>query len=413
MKEKKEVYKVKPLTEGKKNIIATLIEEYDIKTAEDIQEALKDLLGGTIKSMMEAEMDEHIGYEKYQHSDATNYRNGVKKKNVRSTFGEFQVEVPQDRNSTFEPQIVKKRQKDISEIDQKIINMYARGLTTRQISEQIEDIYGFECSESFISNVTDKILQDIQDWQNRPLEKVYPVIFIDATHFSVREDNRIKKIAAYVVLGITKDGMKEVLSLEIGENESSKYWLGVLNALKNRGINDIMVICADGLTGIKEAIATAFPQTEYQRCMVHQVRNTLKYVSYKDKKEFASDLKSIYLAVTEAQALENLDKVSEKWEEKYPNSMSSWYQNWDVLTPIFKFSLEVRKVIYTTNAIESLNSTYKKLNSQRTVYPSDKALLKALYLSTLEATKKWSQSLRNWGKVYGEFSIMYEGRFGA
>ena len=387
MKEKKEVYKVKPLTEGKKNIIATLIEEYDIKTAEDIQEALKDLLGGTIKSMMEAEMDEHIGYEKYQHSDATNYRNGVKKKNVRSTFGEFQVEVPQDRNSTFEPQIVKKRQKDISEIDQKIINMYARGLTTRQISEQIEDIYGFECSESFISNVTDKILQDIQDWQNRPLEKVYPVIFIDATHFSVREDNRIKKIAAYVVLGITKDGMKEVLSLEIGENESSKYWLGVLNALKNRGINDIMVICADGLTGIKEAIATAFSQTEYQRCIVHQVRNTLKYVSYKDKKEFASDLKSIYLAVTEAQALENLDKVSEKWEEKYPNSMSSWYQNWDVLTPIFKFSLEVRKVIYTTNAIESLNSTYKKLNSQRTVYPSDKALLKALYLSTLGATK--------------------------
>ena len=413
MKEKKEVYKVKPLTEGKKNIIATLIEEYDIKTAEDIQEALKDLLGGTIKSMMEAEMDEHIGYEKYQHSDATNYRNGVKKKNVRSTFGEFQVEVPQDRNSTFEPQIVKKRQKDISEIDQKIINMYARGLTTRQISEQIEDIYGFECSESFISNVTDKILQDIQDWQNRPLEKVYPVIFIDATHFSVREDNRIKKIAAYVVLGITKDGMKEVLSLEIGENESSKYWLGILNALKNRGINYIMVICADGLTGIKEAIATAFSQTEYQRCIVHQVRNTLKYVSYKDKKEFASDLKSIYLAVTEAQALENLDKVSEKWEEKYPNSMSSWYQNWDVLTPIFKFSLEVRKVIYTTNAIESLNSTYKKLNSQRTVYPSDKALLKALYLSTLEATKKWSQPLRNWGKVYGEFSIMYEGRFGA
>ena len=410
MKEKKEVYKVKPLTEGKKNIIATLIEEYDIKTAEDIQEALKDLLGGTIKSMMEAEIDEHIGYEKYQHSDATNYRNGVKKKNVRSTFGEFQVEVPQDRNSTFEPQIVKKRQKDISEIDQKIINMYARGLTTRQISEQIEDIYGFECSESFISNVTDKILQDIQDWQNRPLEKVYPVIFIDATHFSVREDNRIKKIAAYVVLGITKDGMKEVLSLEIGENESSKYWLGVLNALKNRGINDIMVICADGLTGIKEAIATAFSQTEYQRCIVHQVRNTLKYVSYKDKKEFASDLKSIYLAVTEAQALENLDKVSEKWEEKYPNSMSSWYQNWDVLTPIFKFSLEVRKVIYTTNAIESLNSTYKKLNSQRTVYPSDKALLKALYLSTLETTKKWNQTLRNWGKVYGEFSIMYESR---
>ena len=412
MKNKKEVYKVKPLTEAKKNIISTLIQEYDIKTAEDIQEALKDLLGGTIKSMLEAEMDEHIGYEKYQHSDGNNYRNGTKKKNVRSTYGEFQVEVPQDRNSTFDPQIVKKRQKDISEIDQKIINMYARGLTTRQISEQIEEIYGFECSESFISNITDKVIDKIQDWQNRPLDEVYPVIFIDATHFSVREDNRIKKITAYVVLGITKDGMKEVLSLEIGENESSKYWLGVLNGLKNRGIKDIMVICADGLTGIKEAIAAAFPQTEYQRCVVHQVRNTLKYVSYKDKKEFASDLKGIYLAATETQAMENLEKVTEKWEEKYPNSMTSWYQNWDVLTPIFKFSLEVRKVIYTTNAIESLNSTYKKLNRQRTVYPSDKALLKVLYLSTMEATKKWNQPLRNWGKVYGEFSIMYEGRFG-
>ena len=228
---------------------------------------------------------------------------------------------------------------------------------------------------------------------------------------SVRENNRIKKIAAYIVLGITKDGMKEVLSLEIGENESSKYWLDVLNALKNRGVKDIMIICADGLTGIKEAIATAFPQTEYQRYVVHQVRNTLKYVSYKDKKEFASDLKSIYLVATETQAMENLDKVTEKWEEKYPNSMLSWYQNWDVLTPIFKFSLEVRKVIYTTNAIESLNSTYKKLNRQRTVYPSNKALLKALYLSTMEATKKWSQPLRNWEKVHGEFSIMYEGRF--
>ena len=241
MKNKKEVYKVKPLTEAKKNIISTLIQEYDIKTAEDIQEALKDLLGGTIKSMLEAEMDEHIGYEKYQHSDGNNYRNETKKKNVRSTYGEFQVEVPQDRNSTFDPQIVKKRQKDISEIDQKIINMYARGLTTRQISEQIEEIYGFECSESFISNITDKVIDKIQDWQNRPLDEVYPVIFIDATHFSVREDNRIKKIAAYVVLGITKDGMKEVLSLEIGENESSKYWLGVLNALKNRGVKDIMI----------------------------------------------------------------------------------------------------------------------------------------------------------------------------
>ena len=410
MAKKKDVYHVKPLTEGKKNIIASLIEEYDIETADDIQEALKDLLGGTIKSMMEAEMDEHLGYESYERSSNDNYRNGTKRKKVRSNYGEFEIDVPQDRNSSFEPQVVKKRQKDISEIDQKIISMYARGLTTRQISEQIEEIYGFECSESFISDVTDKVLQDIDDWQNRPLDDIYPILFIDAVHFSVRDDNIIRKLAAYVIMGINCDGMKDVISLEIGENESSKYWLGVLNSLKNRGVKDVMVICADGLSGIKEAISAAFPNTEYQRCVVHQVRNTLKYVSYKYMKEFASDLKKIYLAADETKGKEQLECVTEKWNSKYPNSMKSWHKNWDVLTPIFKFSSDVRKIIYTTNAIESLNSTYKKLNRQRAVFPSNKALLKALYLSTLQATGKWTQPIRNWGKAYGEFSIMYEGR---
>lgn len=410
MAKKKEVYKVKPLTEGKKNIIAALIDEYGIETADDIQDALKDLLGGTIKSMMESEMDEHLGYENYERGDHDNYRNGTKKKTVRSHYGEFQIDVPQDRQSSFEPKVVKKRQKDISGIDQQIISMYARGLTTRQISEQIEEIYGFACSEGFISDVTDKILQQIDDWQNRPLDEIYPVMFIDAVHFSVREDNRIKKLAAYVILAITLDGRKDVISLQIGENESSKYWLGVLNDLKNRGVKDVMVICADGLTGIKEAIAAAYPDTEYQRCIVHQVRNTLKYVSYKEMKAFAADLKTIYLAPNEQQGYEAMQRVKEKWDEKYPNAMKSWENNWDVLSPIFKFSTDVRKVIYTTNAIESLNSTYKKLNRQRTVFPSDKALLKSLYLSTLQATKKWTQPLRGWGKVYGEFAIMYEGR---
>ncbi|HIW39909.1 MAG TPA: IS256 family transposase [Candidatus Eubacterium pullicola] len=405
------MYKVKPLNENKKNIIAALIDEYDIQTADDIQEALKDLLGGTIKSMMEAEMDEHLGYESYERSDNDNYRNGTKKKTVRSNYGEFQIDVPQDRQSSFEPKVVKKRQKDICGIDQKIISMYARGLTTRQISEQMEEIYGFECSESFISDVTDKILQQIEDWQDRPLDEVYPVMFIDAVHFSVREDNRIKKLAAYVVLAITMDGQKDVVSLQIGENESSKFWLSVLNDLKNRGVKDVMVICADGLTGIKEAIAAAFPETEYQRCIVHQVRNTLKYVSYKDKKAFATDFKAIYLAPNGNQGYENMQIAKDRWDNKYPHAMKSWEQNWDVLTPIFKFSTDVRKVIYTTNAIESLNSTYKKLNRQRTVFPSNKALLKSLYLSTLQATKKWTQPLRGWGKVYGEFSIMYGDRF--
>lgn len=410
MGKKKDVYKVKPLTEGKKNIIAGLMEEYDIQTADDIQEALKDLLGGTIRGMMEAEMEEHLGYEKHERSDKDNARNGTKSKRVRSNYGEFEIEVPQDRQSTFEPKVVAKRQKDISQIDQKIISMYARGMTTSQISEQIEEIYGFECSEGFISDVTDKILQEVDDWQNRPLDAVYPIMFIDAVHFSVREDHQIRKLAAYVILAINSDGYKDVISLQIGENESSKYWLGVLNELKNRGVKDVMVICADGLTGIKEAIEAAFPKTEYQRCIVHQVRNTLKYVAHKDKKAYAADLKTIYLAPTEKQGLENMKKVMSKWKDKYPNSMKSWEANWDVLTPIYKFSTEVRKVIYTTNAIESLNSTYKKLNRQRSVFPSDTALLKALYLSTLQATKKWTMPLRNWAKVYGEFSIMYPDR---
>jgi len=407
---KKNVHKIGPLTEGKKNIIAALLDEYDIETAEDIQDALKDLLGGTIQDMMEAEMDHHLGYKPYERSENLNARNGRKSKNVRSKYGEFTVNVPQDRESSFEPEIVKKRQKDILGIDEKIIAMYAKGLTTRQISDQIEDIYGFEVSEGFVSDVTDKILQDIDDWQRRPLEEVYPIIFIDAVHFSVREENIIKKHAAYVILGVGLDGKKEVIGLQIGQNESSKFWLGVLNEIKNRGVKDIMVICADGLTGIKEAITASFPKTEYQRCIVHQVRNTLKHVGYKDMKKFAADLKTIYQAPNEKTGYERMQEVTEKWNSSYPNAMKSWDVNWDIISPIFKFSSDVRKVIYTTNAIESLNSTYRRLNSQRSVFPSEKALMKALYLATLQATKKWTQPLRNWGKVYGEFSIMYEGR---
>lgn len=407
---KKEVYKVQPMTEGKRNIIRGLIDEYGIETAEDIQAALRDLLGGTIKEMMESEMDEHLGYEKSERSDNDDYRNGYKKKRINSSYGSMEIEVPQDRQSSFEPQVVKKRQKDISDIDQKIISMYAKGMTTRQISDTLMDIYGFEASEGFISDVTDKLLPQIEEWQTRPLDSVYPVIFIDAIHYSVRDNGVIRKLAAYVMLGISVEGKKEVLTIQVGENESSKYWLSVLNELKNRGVKDILIICADGLTGIKEAIAAAFPDTEYQRCLVHQVRNTLKYVADKDKKLFSADLKKIYNAASEQSGMDMLDTVSEKWSDKYPNAMKSWYKNWDAITPIFKFSSDVRTIIYTTNAIESLNSQFRRLNAQRSVFPSDQALLKALYLSTFEATKKWTMSIRNWGKVYGELSIMYEGR---
>lgn len=398
------------LTEGKKNIIASLIEEYDIKTAEDIQDALKDLLGGTIESMLKAELDNHLGYDPYERTENSNSRNGSKSKKLRSKYGEIEVNVPQDRENSFEPKIVKKRQKDISQIEDKIITMYAKGLSTRQISEQIEDIYGFEVSDGLVSDITDKLIPEIEDWQHRPLNEVYPVVYIDAIHFSVRDNHVIKKLAAYIILGINQDGIKEVLSIQIGENESSKYWLSVLNELKNRGVKDILILCADGLAGIKDSIGVAFPNTEYQRCIVHQVRNTLKHVSYKDKKLYAKDLKSIYNAESEERAHEIMLDVKEKWEKQYPNSMKSWVDNWDAICPIFKFSSNVRKIIYTTNAIESLNSTIRRLNRQRSVFPSDTALLKALYISTFEATKKWTIPLRGWGLAYGELAIMFEGR---
>ena len=398
------------LTEGKKNIIAGLIEEYDIKTANDIQEALKDLLGGTIQEMLEAELNEHLGYESYERSDNPDYRNGTKPKKLKSSYGEIPIDVPQDRDGDFEPKVVPKRKKDISEIEQKIISLYAKGLTTRQISSVIDDIYGFEVSDGMVSDITDKIMPQIEGWQNRPLSSVYPIVFIDCIHFSVRDEHIIKKLAAYIILGVNADGYKEVLSITVGENESAKYWLSVLNSLKNRGVRDILVLCADGLTGIKESIATAFPETEYQRCIVHQVRNTLKRVAEKDKKAFANDLKTIYHASDEAAGYEQMHRVAEKWEKKYPNAMKMWEDFWDSLTPMYKFSADVRKVMYTTNAIESLNSAYRRLNSQRSVFPTVASLQKALYLATWEATKKWTMPLRNWGKVYGELSIMYEGR---
>ena len=400
------------MTPERRAFINGLLEHYQPTDAQDVQEMLKDLLGDTLQGMLEAEMDQKLGYSKYdyQNKETDDSRNGYSHKTVTSSMGDIDLDIPRDRRGEFEPQIVKKHQTDISNIEDQVLSMYAKGMTTRQISETIEDIYGFEASEGFISDVTDKIMPQIEDWQNRPLSEVYPVLYIDAIHYSVRDNGIIRKLAAYVILGINQDGYKEVLTIEVGENESSKYWLSVLNGLKNRGVKDILIICADGLTGIKEAIAAAYPKTEYQRCIVHQVRNTMKYVADKDRKPFCADLKTIYQAPTEEKALDALERVTKKWSEKYPNSMKSWKQNWDAISPIFKFSAEVRKVIYTTNAIESLNATYRKLNRQRSVFPSDTALLKALYLSTFEATKKWTMPLRNWGQVYGELSIMYEGR---
>ena len=398
------------IPEEKKELLVNLIEMYDIKTAADLQDALKALLGGTIQTMLEQEINEQIKAKEEADPEYNDSRNGFKDKTLRSSMGEIPIRVPQDRNSDFEPRVVPKYQRDISQIEGKIITMYARGMSTRQISDQIKDIYGFEVSEGLVTEITNQLLPEIEAWQKRPLSGVYPIVFIDAVVFNVRENNVIRKQAAYIILGISEEGHKEVLSITIGEAESAKLWLSVLNELKNRGLKDIFVLCADGLSGIKEAIAAAYPMAEYQRCIVHVVRNTLRYVADKDKKAFAKDLKTIYYAPDEEQGYARMQAVTEVWEKKYPGCMRRWADNWDVISPMFKFSAVVRKVIYTTNAIESLNSGYRRLNRARSVFPSGTALLKALYLATFELTKKWTLSVRNWGMVHSELAIMYPGR---
>ena len=398
------------LSEEKRDIISRLVETYDIKSAADIQEALKDLLGGTIQSMLEAELDTQMQEHSETVPDYSDSRNGYKPKKLKSSMGEIPISVPQDRNSDFEPQIVPKYTRDISEIEGKIISMYARGFSVRQISDQIKEIYGFDVSEGMVTAITNKLMPEIEDWQKRPLAAVYPIVFIDAIVFNVRDNGVIRKAAAYVVMGINEAGRKEVLSITIGENESAKFWLSVLNELKNRGVRDIFVLCADGLTGVKEAIAAAFPMTEHQRCIVHVVRNTLKYVADKDKKAFANDLKTIYHAPDEQTGYFRMKSVAETWNRKYPGVMNRWEDNWDVISPMFKFSETARKVLYTTNAIESLNSGFRRLNRSRSVFPNDTSLLKALYLASHELTKKWTMPVRNWGAVYAELTIMYPGR---
>lgn len=398
------------LTEEKRNLIGELISLYDIKNGKDIEEALKDLLGGTLQSMLEAELTEQMAENKQEDPEYSDSRNGYKSKTLRSSMGEIPISVPQDRNSDFEPMVIPKYKRDITDIEGKVIRMYSRGLSTRQISDQIQDIYGFEMSEGMVTAITNRLLPEIEAWQKRPLLSVYPILFIDAIVFNVRDNGIMRKSAAYVILGINEEGRKEVLSITVGETENAKLWLAALNELRNRGVQDVFVICADGLTGIKEAIAAAFPHAEYQRCIVHMVRNTLKYVADKDRKVFANDLKTIYHAPDEQSAISRLEAVSAAWNGKYPGCMKRWSESWDAISPMFKFSQNVRQVLYTTNAIESLNSGYRRLNRGRNAFPSDTALLKALYLATWELTKKWTLPVRNWGQVYAELSVMYPNR---
>lgn len=394
-----------------KEILKLIQDNYDIKTAQDLSSALKDMFKGALQEMMNAEFDSAMGYSKYdKKSEKTNYRNGSTKKTLKSEFGEFEFETPRDRNGEFEPQIVPKNTRDISGIEDKIISLYGRGLTTREINEQIQDLYGIEVSATMVSNITDKIIPEIKEWQERPLDEVYPFVFIDAVHFSVREDNRVVKKAAYIVLGVNVEGFKEILGIWIGENESAKYWLGVLNELKGRGVKDILIMCSDNLTGIKDAINTAFPNTIQQRCIVHMIRNSVKYVNYKDLKEFTKDLRQIYTSANEKKAYEKLQEIKNKWKDKYLVSFKTWEENWDAICPFFQFSDLVRRIMYTTNTIESLNRQFRKYTKTKSVFPTDMSLLKCLYLSTKNISKKWDQAYRNWGTILSELSIMFDNR---
>ncbi|WP_192867002.1 IS256 family transposase [Finegoldia magna] len=387
-----------------------LIEEYQPETVQDLQEALKDLLGDTMEQMLKAELDEHLDYEYGEKPLSLNTRNGSSKKTVKSSYGNIDLNIPRDREGFFEPQALKKYQKDISNIENQIISMYAKGMTTRDISTHIKEIYGFGISESMVSKIINKILPTIEEWQNRPLEKVYPFVFLDAIHYHVRENNIVVKKAVYIALGYNTEGYKEILGMRVGENESSKYWLLVLNQLKERGLEDILIVSTDNLSGFSQAIESVYPKTEIQKCVIHQIRNSTKFVSYRDIKELMKDLKTVYKASTEELALSNLDIFEEKWGKKYPMCVNSWRNNWAELATYFKYPEGIRKLIYTTNSIENFNRQLRKVAKNKTIFPSDYALQKSLYLAMVDASSKWTSRIRGWDQILSQLSIFFEGR---
>lgn len=386
------------------------------KTMDDVvgkNGLMQKLLKDVMQQLLEAEMDEALGRERYERIDndeEKNYRNGHSKKNVRSSFGEVELDIPRDRKSKFEPVAVKKYQTECSELDKKIIGLYARGMTTRDIQAELEELYGIEVSPSMISNITDKVMASAAEWQNRMLDEIYPIVYMDAIHFKVRDDHRIVTKAAYICLGIDMEGYKDILGIWIGEAEGAKFWLSVCNDLSNRGVKDIFIACMDGLRGLPDAVRTVFPNVCIQNCIIHQIRNSMKYVPYKDRKEFMVDLKKVYKASTEEIALAQLDALKEKWNNKYSNVIDSWYINWDKLSTFFSFTEGIRKMIYTTNALEGFNRQLRKFTKTRTVFPTDDSLRKSLYLATDVVMKKWTSPIPSWGLILSQFMIMFGDR---
>jgi transposase-like protein len=384
-------------------------------TVDDVHEKIRDLFKDTLQEIFEAEMEEHLGYQKHDNAgdNSGNSRNGYSKKTIKSRFGESEISIPRDRNGEFEPRIIKKYATTSNQLEEQIVAMYAKGMSTRDIEDHIKDIYGVDISANTVSKITDKIIPLIAEWQSRPLERVYPIVYLDAIHFKVRKDNRIINKAAYSVLGITMDGLKDILGIWIGENESASFWLGVCNDLKNRGVEDILIACKDGLSGFSEAVSSVFPQTEIQLCIIHQIRNSLKYVSYKEQRALMADLKKVYQALTLEEAEAAFEAFKERWGQKHPIIIRSWEKNWMELTAYFKYPYEIRRIIYTTNAIEGYHRQLRKVTKTKTAYPTDESLKKIIYLATMEISKKWNMPQRDWKKCISQFHIYFNERLNA
>lgn len=391
-----------------KALLDLILKEYNPETTEDIHSVFKNLTAELIEEMLVAELDDHLDYDYGDKPLGLNSRNGTSGKTLKSSGGEVRIEVPRDRDGSFEPKIVKKYEKDISNIENQIISMYGRGMTTRDISSHIMEIYGFGLSESMVSRITNKILPTIDEWRQRPLDKVYPFVFLDAIHYNVRDNGIIAKKAVYIVLAYTMEGHKEVLGMYVGETESSKYWLMVLNDLRNRGLKNVLIFSTDNLPGFSQAISAVYPKAEMGECIIHQIRSSTKYVNYKDLKELMGDLKTVYKANTEEIALVQMDYFEEKWGKKYPSCVRSWRNNWAELSTFFKYPPELRKLMYTTNAIENFNRQLRKVTKNKTIFPTDFSLEKSLYLAMVNATSKWTSRMRGWDQILAQLHIFFE-----
>ncbi len=392
-----------------KEQIRELIKERNIKTTSDISAMLKDLFSETMQEMLETEMDTTLGYGKNENSakQTDNRRNGHSKKTVVSEYGDTELLIPRDREGEHEPLIVRKHQKNLTGIEEQIIALYSKGMTVRDVQDHLNQLYGITVSPTLISNVTNKLMPLIKEWQSRPLEKTYAVVFLDAIHYKVRQEGAIVNKASYMVIGIDLDGRKDVLGMWIGEHETSKFWLVVLNELKNRGVQDVLICCVDNLKGFNEAIGACFPEAEIQKCIVHQIRNSIRYVSYKDVKKVLADLKPVYTAASEPLALEFLESFETIWGNKYPLIVNSWRANWSELSTFFKYPPEIRKIIYTTNMIESYHRQLRKVTKGKSIFPNDESLQKMLYLATMDVLRKWTGRVQSWGQILLQLSVFF------